>query len=216
MVASRKFRLSPVLVLAFGMLVWHAHAVAAEIDSAVNFNIKAQNLGNALNEFALQSGKEILFVEEEIADKSTSGISGSYQPIAALEQLLTDAGLQYRVNDLNTILVGTQIRVLTGEPSKPRNIFQRLASGVATVFRDTRTPNNTERVVVADESGEMEEIVVVGIRGSLQQSLERKRNADHFVDAITAEDIGAFPDQNLAESLQRISGVAIDRKSGEG
>ena len=37
-----------------------------------------------------------------------------------------------------------------------------------------------------------------------------------FVDAITAEDIGAFPEQNLAESLQRISGVAIDRKSGEG
>ena len=45
---------------------------------------------------------------------------------------------------------------------------------------------------------------------------KEKRDADHFVDAITAEDIGAFPDQNLAESLQRISGVAIDRKSGEG
>jgi iron complex outermembrane receptor protein len=214
-VASRKIKLSPVLVLAIGMLVWQAHAVAAEIDSAVHFNIKAQNLGNALNEFALQSGKEILFVEEEIADKSTSGISGSYQPIAALEQLLTDAGLQYRVNDLNTILVGTQIRVLTGEPSKPRNIFRRIASGVATVFRDTRTPNNTVHVAAGDE-GEMEEIVVVGIRGSMLRSLQRKRNADHFVDAITAEDIGAFPDQNLAESLQRISGVAIDRKSGEG
>ena len=61
-----------------------------------------------------------------------------------------------------------------------------------------------------------EVIVVTGIRGSMQQSLERKRNADHFMDAITAEDIGAFPDQNLAESLQRVSGVAIDRKSGEG
>ena len=73
----------------------------------------------------------------------------------------------------------------------------------------------------AEESGagaedQIEEVVVVGIRGSLQQSLELKRNADHFVDAITAEDIGAFPDQNLAESLQRISGVAIDRKAGEG
>ena len=61
-----------------------------------------------------------------------------------------------------------------------------------------------------------EMIVVAGIRSSMQLSLDRKRNADHFVDAITAEDIGAFPDQNLAESLQRISGVAIDRKSGEG
>ena len=68
----------------------------------------------------------------------------------------------------------------------------------------------------AAESEDVEVVIVRGIRGSMQQSLERKRQADHFVDAITAEDIGAFPDQNLAESLQRISGVAIDRKSGEG
>lgn len=61
-----------------------------------------------------------------------------------------------------------------------------------------------------------EEVIVYGIRGSMQQSLERKRMADHFKDTITAEDIGLFPDQNLAEALQRVSGVAIDRKSGEG
>ena len=61
-----------------------------------------------------------------------------------------------------------------------------------------------------------EEVVVVGIRGSLRQSLDRKRNADNLVDAITAEDIGAFPDQNLAESLQRVTGVGIDRQKGEG
>ena len=69
-----------------------------------------------------------------------------------------------------------------------------------------------------DEEAEQvtEEIVVYGIRSSMQQSLDRKKNADHFMDTITAEDIGLFPDQNLAESLQRISGVAIDRKSGEG
>ena len=75
-------------------------------------------------------------------------------------------------------------------------------------------PAVAEDTGAADET--VEEVVVTGIRGSLQQSLARKRLADHFVDAITAEDIGAFPDQNLAESLQRISGVAIDRKEGEG
>lgn len=66
----------------------------------------------------------------------------------------------------------------------------------------------------ADEA--VEEIVVQGIRGSMEESLDRKREADRFVDAITAEDIGAFPDQNLAEALQRVSGVSIDRKEGEG
>lgn len=67
-----------------------------------------------------------------------------------------------------------------------------------------------------DTEAVTEEVVVYGIRGSMQQSLDRKKLADHFKDTITAEDIGLFPDQNLAEALQRVSGVAIDRKSGEG
>jgi len=62
----------------------------------------------------------------------------------------------------------------------------------------------------------LEEIVVTGIRGSLQSSLSIKRNASAVVDSITAEDIGKFPDQNVAESLARIPGVAIDRDFGEG
>ena len=66
-----------------------------------------------------------------------------------------------------------------------------------------------------DETTE-EDIVVTGIRASLRQSMNIKRNAQGVVDAISAEDIGKFPDTNLAESLQRITGVSIDRQSGEG
>ena len=99
---------------------------------------------------------------------------------------------------------------------KVKNITQQLATGFAAVLLGSTVSIGTAIAESEEESEVMEEIVVTGIRGSMQQSLERKRNADHFVDAITAEDIGAFPDQNLAEALQRISGVAIDRKSGEG
>lgn len=60
------------------------------------------------------------------------------------------------------------------------------------------------------------DIVVTGIRGSLRQSMNIKRNETGVVDAITAEEMGKFPDTNLAESLQRITGVSIDRSSGEG
>lgn len=60
------------------------------------------------------------------------------------------------------------------------------------------------------------EIVVSGIRASLRQSMNVKRDAQGVVDAISSEDIGKFPDTNLAESLQRITGVSIDRNSGEG
>jgi len=62
----------------------------------------------------------------------------------------------------------------------------------------------------------LEEVVVTGIRASLEASMDLKRNAAGVVDAITAEDMGDFPDTNLAESLQRITGVSIDRERGEG
>ncbi len=63
---------------------------------------------------------------------------------------------------------------------------------------------------------ELEEIVVTGLRGSLKASMEIKRDALGVVDAISAEDIGKFPDANLSEALQRITGVSIDRRNGEG
>ena len=106
---------------------------------------------------------------------------------------------------------------------KCRHLLQYLTTGFAITLLGSTIPTGVA-IAASEEEEEsevleeevLEEIVVRGIRGSMQQSLERKRNADHFVDSITAEDIGAFPDQNLAESLQRVSGVAIDRKSGEG
>src|SRR5688572_27682451 len=60
------------------------------------------------------------------------------------------------------------------------------------------------------------EIIVTGVRASLDRSIDLKRNASGVVDGISAEDIGKFPDTNLAESLQRITGVSIDRVNGEG
>lgn len=63
----------------------------------------------------------------------------------------------------------------------------------------------------------LDAVQVTGIRGSLTSSMNLKRDSQGVVDGIVAEDIGKFPDTNLAESLQRISGVSIDRtSSGEG
>jgi len=72
-------------------------------------------------------------------------------------------------------------------------------------------------VAVAQDNDNPEEIVVRGIRGSLERAVDTKRNAGNIVDAISAEDIGKFPDINVAESLSRITGVAITRtRGGEG
>ena len=60
---------------------------------------------------------------------------------------------------------------------------------------------------------QLEELIVTGIRDSLKSSADIKREESGVVDSITAEDIGKFPDANLAESLQRITGVSIERAS---
>jgi len=72
-------------------------------------------------------------------------------------------------------------------------------------------------LAVAQEDAALEEITVTGIRGALQSALDTKRDANAVVDAISSEDIGKFPDKNIAESLQRIPGIAINRGfAGEG
>ena len=66
----------------------------------------------------------------------------------------------------------------------------------------------------AAESQELEEVVVTGFRGSLNTALGQKREATAAIDSIVAEDIGKFPDSNLAESMQRIPGVTLSRGDG--
>lgn len=67
-----------------------------------------------------------------------------------------------------------------------------------------------------DDINTLEEVIVTGIRASLDRAMDIKRDSQGVVDAISAEDIGEFPDTNLAESLQRITGVSIDRQNNEG
>ncbi|WP_049631188.1 TonB-dependent receptor [Cellvibrio sp. pealriver] len=67
------------------------------------------------------------------------------------------------------------------------------------------------------QDSEVEEVIVTGsFRASLANALNTKRNSANNVDAIVAEDMGKMPDLNLAESLQRVPGVAITREGGEG
>jgi TonB-dependent receptor len=63
---------------------------------------------------------------------------------------------------------------------------------------------------------QIETVVISGLRHSLDTSLSLKRDSRGVVDGIVAEDIGKFPDTNLAEAAQRVSGVSIDRENGEG
>src|ERR1700744_3930570 len=68
----------------------------------------------------------------------------------------------------------------------------------------------------APPSGDPQEIVVHGYRASLEAALDKKGQSDLPIESVAAEDIGKMPDQNVAESLQRLAGVQIDRSGGQG
>ncbi|RZF63471.1 TonB-dependent receptor [Sphingomonas populi] len=84
------------------------------------------------------------------------------------------------------------------------------AQPAATDMASTQAQASPPSAATADD------IVVTGIRASLERSISIKRNSTGIVDAISSEDIGKFPDTNLAESLQRVTGVSINRRNGEG
>jgi iron complex outermembrane recepter protein len=79
---------------------------------------------------------------------------------------------------------------------------------------ETTAPAQGE--AVPDAGANAEDIVVTGIRGSLQRNLDIKRTSPGVVDVISAEDIGKFPDSNVAASLQRLPGVSINRSGARG
>ena len=89
--------------------------------------------------------------------------------------------------------------------------------GVATAAQaQDAVPQQQPAAAPQDGGDQGNTIVVTGYRQSIEQSLRQKREANAFVDVITAEDIGKFPDKNVADSLQRVPGVIIERDGGEG
>jgi TonB-dependent receptor len=99
-------------------------------------------------------------------------------------------------------------------PATPNNAPQPAVDSNQIAPGDQPTPQ-TETATAAPDAADGD-IVVTGYRAALQSAISTKRESVVQVDAINAEDIADFPDTNLAESLQRLPGVSIDRDNGEG
>jgi iron complex outermembrane receptor protein len=85
-----------------------------------------------------------------------------------------------------------------------------LALGLPTQAQQAPAPKDSK------ETAKLDSVVVKGIRASLQKALDTKRDANSIVDAITAEDIGKLPATNVAEAINTIPGVTIDKAFGQG
>ncbi|CAM2802871.1 colicin I receptor precursor [Janthinobacterium sp. MP5059B] len=102
--------------------------------------------------------------------------------------------------------------------SAARNLTP-IAAAVAMLMAGASFSAHAQEAVAAKpaaaaEVDEGQTVVVTGIRASLQQSLNQKRNSDSLVEVITAEDVGKMPDKNIADSLQRVPGVSVAAAGG--
>ncbi len=159
------------------------------LESIVEFNISGDSLSDALVEFAIQSGLTVIVNEDVVAGKTSSPIVGKFEVSSALRVLLGNSQLSFRKNNARSVVI---------------------------VKHEQSTEPQSNQITQAETNKDYEEVIVKGIRGALLQSLDIKFESDDIVEALVAEDIGKFPDSNLSEALQRLSGVTISYDNNEG
>ncbi|SLK12397.1 TonB-dependent receptor [Novosphingobium mathurense] len=157
--------------------------------------LTAQPLSEALRTLSRQTGLEIVFRPELVRGRNARAVSGQLSAQNALDRLLLNSGLV--------------VRYANGTAFLERAPAQR--QPVALV-----APVSAAATVGASEDNTSEIVVTGTYSASISDALDRKRSANNVVDSIEAVDIASFPSQNLAEALQRLPGVTIERDRGEG
>jgi TonB-dependent receptor len=179
------------LVLALLLTGPRDPALAQARPAAKRFDIDQGDLANALRIFSQQAEAPVMTFAD-IRGKRGRRVSGLLPPENALALLISGEGLRMKS------VAGGYVLQAAGDWDVART-----------------APSGPEASADAGPV-EVEQVVVTGFRGSLQHARDLKRLAVGAQDVIVAEDIAAFPDLNLAESLQRIPGVTISRDAGEG
>ena len=186
-----------VLATAFAFL---SVALSGADAPRVSFDLPAGDAVQTLRQFAQQAKREILFPVQSVSGVRTNAVSGELTVSEALARLLDGTELSAVEDPKSGAIVIKRISV-PNAPARPTN--------PKTNAVDTNLPKMPEVVT-------LEPFVVTGVRGTLAKGLEMKRQSAVVLDGVTAEDISVYPDTNIAESLQRISGVTISRTNGEG
>lgn len=188
-----------------------AQSVAPSKPRQFQFNLPAQGLTEALLAFSRVTGLQLASSPAALQGLRSQRLYGLMTAEAALARLT--AG-----NDLSARIVGDTVMVDRRSASSANGAHAADATGTTALAsaqdgQSTGVPASSSPDARAADN---EEIVVTGYRESLAKAQQLKKAAVGSLDVIVAQDIAAFPDQNLAESLQRVPGVAITRDSGEG
>lgn len=194
-----------ILFLSIALALQSAAVTATAQDTRVASEaIPAQPLDRALNDLSRQTGLQFVYNAQQAGNPRTRAMPAGLAPQQALEQLLDGTGLRYRyLNDTTVTIEARSDAAPSGTSAVPV-----ATSAVA-----------LEAAPAAEGAGlqQLERIDVVGSYSrSLEQAVDIKRATIGFSDSIVATDVADFPEQNLAEALQRMPGVTIERDKGLG
>jgi TonB-dependent receptor len=171
------------------------------------FDIPAQSAQQGIPQFAQQADLQLIAPAKLVAGQMTSAVQGTMSVQAGLKRLLRGTSLT-PVTQSNGAILLTQAAV--ERVSVRSSASTDIVSAGDAAIEDAPAPATTA-------APDQEQVVIVqGIRRSLSKARDIKRHAPNMVESIVAEDIGKMPDLNLAESIQRIPGVAMSREGGEG
>jgi len=177
-----------------------APAMAQTAPRQYTFDMPTQGLGDALIAFSRLTGLQLASSPSLLKGARSRSLRGRMTAEQALAQITAGSDLDGRI-------VGGTVTV----------VRRTSANGPAVALVDATAQGVADPATVSAQTADgTGDIVVTGYRESLAKAQQLKKNATGSQDVILAQDIAAFPDQNLAEALQRIPGVAITRDSGEG
>jgi iron complex outermembrane receptor protein len=206
-----------VLAMLSLFLVSVVHTSELKTENTYLFSIPRQELSTSLHQLSDVTETSFLFAYNLTQEKVGNPVKGKYSVQTALNILLKDTGLTGKLSDKQVFVIVPEAQSLETKQIGRKDVKTNksaLALIIGTFFGANSTAQ--EMQIVAKESNDIEVIVVEGIQGSLGEANRIKRLSNNIVDSIIAEDIGKLPDINVAEALQRIPGVTVERDSGEG
>jgi len=185
-----------------------ATTAAAEPTHVAAGAIAAQPLDMALNALSRQTGLQFVYNTQVAGNPRTPAVPAGLSADAALDRLLAGTGLRYRYLNATTVTIETE--AAAGDPT----------SGVVAPMAVAGTDAAPLQAAAAAEGVNPQNLETIQVTGSYSRSLEQavdlKRTNIGFSDSIVATDVADFPEQNLAEALQRVPGVTIERSKGLG
>ncbi|WP_260600234.1 TonB-dependent receptor [Sphingomonas endolithica] len=182
------------LLLGCGVAAAALLSPASASAQQVSFNIPAGPLPSAIAAFGRQSGLQIIAPADGMGGVRSNMVRGRMDAGTAVRRLIAGTGLAIASESGGQIVLRQVTRPAAPKPAASQT---------------------TSRTSSEAQTGAGDDIVVTGLRASLQTAREIKRNSDAVVDAVAAEDLNQLPDNSATEALARLPGVQVLRFRGE-